>query len=81
MKEVACCVQRAGGGGVIASGGAAQSLYDICTDESGVVDFSRTSGLSMGKTVKMFVSALNRAAEAKGGAMFTFEVGRVSARV
>ena len=29
----------------------------------------------MGKSVKIFVAALNRAAETKGGAMFTFEAG------
>jgi hypothetical protein len=29
-----------------------QSLFDVCTDEFGLVDFSRNSGMSMGKQVR-----------------------------
>ena len=49
-----------------------KSLMDVAVDEFGVCDFTRAhSGMSRGKQVKTLVSALQKEAQRKGGAMFT----------
>lgn len=48
-----------------------ESLFEAVTDDFGVVDFSKTSGMSMGRQVKMFVAALNKAASNRGNPRFT----------
>jgi len=47
------------------------SLFDALTDEFGNIDYSRSSGMSRSKQVKLLVAALNKAAERKGSALFS----------
>lgn len=50
-----------------------ESLYDVFSDEFGVVDFRRNRGMSQGKKVKLFVKALNQEAKKKQSCMFTMQ--------
>lgn len=48
-----------------------ESLYDVCTDELGMVDFARTTGMSRSKQLKQLVQALKKRSRAKGSASFS----------
>ena len=48
-----------------------ETLVDMCTDEFGVVDFRRNSGMSRSKKVKTFVQALQKSTSRKHSADFT----------
>lgn len=48
-----------------------ESLFDVATDEFGMVDFSRSSGMSRSKLIKVFISAMNKASEVRQSALFT----------
>lgn len=48
-----------------------ETLVDMCTDEFGVVDFRRNSGMSRSKKVKTFIQALQKLALRKHSSEFT----------
>ena len=48
-----------------------ETLVDMCTDEFGVVDFRRNSGMSRSKKVKTFVQALQKCTMQKNSTDFT----------
>ena len=50
-----------------------ESMFDVCCDESGVLDFTRTSGMSKSKQARSFVSELHRLSESQGSSMFTLQ--------
>ena len=52
-----------------------ESLFEVLSDEMGMVDFQRTTGMSKTKQVKLFVAALTKEAERRSNALFSVRVG------
>lgn len=52
-----------------------ESLFEVLSDEMGMVDFQRTTGMSKTKQVKLFVAALTKEAERRSNALFSMRVG------
>ncbi|CBK20375.2 uncharacterized protein [Blastocystis hominis] len=48
-----------------------ESLFEVLSDEMGMVDFQRTTGMSKTKQVKLFVAALTKEAERRSNALFS----------
>ena len=51
-----------------------ESLFEVLSDEMGMVDFQRTTGMSKTKQVKLFVAALTKEAERRSNALFSVRV-------
>lgn len=51
-----------------------ESLFEVLSDEMGMVDFQRTTGMSKTKQVKLFVAALMKEAERRSNALFSVRV-------
>lgn len=54
-----------------------ESLFQVLSDEMGMIDFQRTTGISKNKQVKLFVAALTREAERRSNALFSIRVWNV----
>jgi len=58
-----------------------ESLLDAYTDDAGVVDLQRSSGMSMGKVCKALVSQLRRVAKKTRNPNFTVEMIKYEAKI
>src|SRR4051794_34527566 len=51
-----------------------ESLFDSFQDEYGMIDFTRTTGMSKSKAATAFISALTKVAQKEGNSLFSIQV-------